>query len=105
MFKLAQLHASSTFKIWLLGENKWNLQLERFSVDQTIVNQDYESGFKKLSSMNFLVCYAIMRVSTFQYLCLKITHSFTRALSQPYGCREITACMLLLKHQFPLVRL
>ena len=52
MFKLAQLHASSTFKIWLLGENKWNLQLERFSGDQTIVNQDYESGIKKLSSIN-----------------------------------------------------
>ena len=70
MFKLAQLHASSTFKIWLLGENKWNMQLERFSVDQTIVNQDYESGFKKLSSMNFLVFYAIVRdkyVSIFMF--------------------------------------
>ena len=49
MFKLAQLHASSTFKIWLLGENKWNLQLERFNGDQTIVNQDYE-----LELRNFL---------------------------------------------------
>ena len=76
MFKLAQLHASSTFKIWLLSENKWNLQLERFSGDQTIVNQDYESGIKKLSSMNFLVFYAIVRDSTFQYLRLKIIRSF-----------------------------
>ena len=49
MFKLVQLHASSTFKIWLLGENKWNLQLERFNGDQTIVNQDYE-----LELRNFL---------------------------------------------------
>ena len=40
------------------------------------VNQDYESGIKKLSSMIFLVFYAIVRDSTFQYLRLKIIRSF-----------------------------